>query len=82
MKPRVCVVCGALGTTRWTITNGDIASVADLCGEHSAPLNEVVAAAGLNPPEADTVQMPVTVPTQRQPRKASYEPLVWQPPAQ
>lgn len=80
MKGRTCVICGALGTTRWTLTNGDVASVADLCGEHSAPMNEAVAAAGLKPPAAVEEPSWETPVTRRLPRKGSFEPLAWEPP--
>lgn len=80
MTPRTCIICGALGTTRWTLTNGEVASVADLCGEHALPLDQIVEAAGLTPPavrEEPTWTPPVI---QRQPRKASFQPLAWTPP--
>lgn len=76
------MICGALGTTRWTITNGDVASVADLCGLHSLPLEEAVTAAGLNPPAVNELTVAPVPVTQRQPRKPSYETLSWTPPAQ
>lgn len=79
MKARVCVICGALGTTRWTINNGEVVSVADLCGLHSVPLNDVIEAAGLNPPAAATAPALPPVIVQRQPRRTSFEPLNWQP---
>lgn len=80
MKPRSCVICGALGTTRWTLTNNEVASVADLCGAHSAPLEEIVSIAGTSPPDAEP-EPQWTVPTivQRTPRKSSFEPLNWKP---
>jgi hypothetical protein len=65
---------------RWTLTNGQVASVADLCAVHSAPLDEIVQAAGLNPP-ANTEEATWAPPAaQRQPRKRSFEPLAWTPP--
>ena len=81
MTARTCVICGALGTTRWTLTNGEVASVADLCMKHSAPLDEVVQAAGLNPPAKADDDAWVAPAFQRQPRKRSFEPLAWTPPA-
>lgn len=77
---RTCILCGALGTIRWTLTNGEVASVADLCGKHSAPLEEVVEAAGVNPPSRLDDVVEVAPLTQRQPRTRSFEPLAWEPP--
>lgn len=80
-KGRACIICGALGTTRWTLTNGEIASVADVCGEHSLPLDEIVEAAGTKPPTSIEEPEWKAPPTQRLPRKRSFEPLAWQPPS-
>jgi len=81
MAPGTCIICGALGTTRWTLTSGEVASVADLCGEHSSPLQAVVDAAGTKPPGGSEEKKwgPAQIP-QRQPRKSSFEPLKWTPP--
>lgn len=55
--------------------------MADLCGKHSAPLEEVVEAAGVNPPSRLDDVVEVAPLTQRQPRTRSFEPLAWEPPA-
>lgn len=72
-----CVICGALGTIRWTLDNLQVAVVADLCVEHAAPLEEIVQAAGTGPPDKT---LEPTAP-RRQARKRGMEPLDWTPPS-
>lgn len=77
-----CVICGAMGTERWTLDNGDIVVVTDLCVKDSAPLNAIMEAAGPVPPSR---QLPLDSETEvprRQPRRRSMLPLVeWTPPS-
>lgn len=72
----VCVICGVLGTTRWTLDNLQVAVVAHLCPEHAAPIEEIVAAASTMPRSGPLMDMP-----RRQERKRGMEPLDWTPPS-
>jgi hypothetical protein len=71
-----CVVCGAMGTIKWTIDNLQVAVVADLCAKHSEPLMQIMAAAGTVPPE----QLGDPEVPRRIGRKRGMEPLDWTPP--
>lgn len=56
--------------------------MADLCGQHSLPLQQVMDAAGLKPPTSiGTISSGPPPVIQRQPRKSSFEPLDWEPPS-
>ena len=78
-----CILCGRMATGMWTIDNMVHACVTYLCGEHSAPVAEVLAAAGDIPPE---FQIPVpdrVVPEEpeEKPRPSRLVPLTsWTPP--
>lgn len=73
-------MCGALGTTRWTLNNQEVASVADLCAEHSAPLQAVVDLVGTKLPVEQDNEWEAPAQVQRIPRKRSFQPLSWTPP--
>lgn len=76
-----CVLCGGMGTVRWTIDNGDVAVVTHLCAKDSAPLMEVVKKAGPLPPSRKQDSLEPEVP-RRQPRRRDMSPLVdWTPPS-
>lgn len=72
-------MCGALGTSRWTIDNGDKVVVADLCASDAQPLEAVMQAAGTRPP-AKRAGDPERPAPRRQPKKREMEPLEWVPP--
>lgn len=76
-----CVLCGAMGTERWTIDNGDVVVVTFLCAKDSAPLHAIREAAGPLPPARQAPGADKEVP-RRQPRRRSMAPLLdWTPPS-
>lgn len=87
MKPkaRKCVVCGKLGTEKWTLSQGPDLVVADLCIDHSQPMRDAVMAV-LNQQNAAAMEgkNPVLavdmVKPGKSPRGMSFEPLDWTPP--
>jgi hypothetical protein len=81
-----CIICGAAGTSRWTINNGKVAVVVDLCPQHWAPLQRIVAAADPLPPRRREDAAPSHVrKLARHPRKRPMIPIEaeagWTPPS-
>lgn len=76
-----CIICGKPGVTKWTIHGGGVAVVADLCGDHSRPLNEIVEVAGTTPRRKKVPEWQRATELPRKvTRKPVIEPLDWTPP--
>jgi hypothetical protein len=78
-----CIVCGAMGTTRWTIDNQHVAVVTDLCVKDAEPLLAIIELAGTVPPakQHEPPRPELVLPPRRQIRKLAMEPLLdWTPP--
>lgn len=78
-----CILCGRMATGMWTIDNMVHACVTYLCGEHSEPVAEVLAAAGDIPPEYQIPipdRVPVTEPEPIKPPSRLVPLLNWTPP--
>ena len=81
MTAGTCLICGAAGTTTWTLNNGRKAAVVELCTAHAEPLREVLAAAGPRPDDAPGQDLtPAQVRAGWAKKKLSFEPLDWTPP--
>lgn len=76
-KPTVCLICGKLGTSVWTITSGARVAIADLCVEHGAPMEAVMERAEARPRTTKRGGAKV----QRSTESPKFRPLHWTPPA-
>lgn len=82
---RRCVMCGQVNVQMWTIDNLKQACVTYLCGEHGAPLQAILNAAGdLAPneqvPLPDRDKEPPLEPAEKR-RQSNMVPLLgWTPP--
>lgn len=76
----VCVICGKAGVTKWTIHGGGAAAIANLCADHSKPLNDAVVAAGTKPPKVVKPWEKASELPRRTTRKPKIEVLDWTPP--
>ena len=80
--PRVCAICQALGTEKWTLGRGDELFVADLCIDHSHSLVMVADAVGPigTTASAGGASPSGTVKPGKVTRALTFEPLDWTPP--
>lgn len=69
-----CVKCEKGAALKWTLYNGQTATVAALCMEHGAPLSDIVNIVGPKPPAVT-----MTIPKQSV-RLPKARPLDWTPP--
>lgn len=74
-----CVVCGQIGTAKWTINKGSRIAVVDVCPNHEASLEDLLRK-GRPVPRDREINAPGETMQRKYPRP-HFEPLEWRPPA-